>query len=89
MSVYAISKTFAFSAAHRLAQLPEEHKCHRLHGHNYEVTFVLQAETLNEYGFVEDYAQLNDMKLFIDSALDHRDLTELLPFDVTAEALAA
>ena len=30
-------REFTFEAAHRLTQVPEGHKCARLHGHSYRV----------------------------------------------------
>jgi 6-pyruvoyltetrahydropterin/6-carboxytetrahydropterin synthase len=68
---FRISKDFAFSASHQLAGLPIEHKCARLHGHNYVIKIVLQGIT-NEVGFVVDYAELDAVKLWIDAYLDHR-----------------
>ena len=35
--MYIISKEYHFSASHQLHDLPEDHPCHRLHGHNYVV----------------------------------------------------
>ena len=86
--MYTIAKEFHFSASHQLHGLPAEHQCARLHGHNYVVELVLQSETLNEYGFVVDYLELDDFKKFIDETLDHRHLNEVLDFATTAENLA-
>lgn len=35
--MYRIGKRFMFEAAHHLPDLPEGHKCARLHGHSYTV----------------------------------------------------
>ncbi len=86
--MYTISKEFHFSASHQLDGLPPEHQCARMHGHNYVIELVLQAETLNEHGFVVDYLELNPFKTFIDETLDHRHLNEVLDFATTAENLA-
>lgn len=64
--MYRISKRFGFSASHIIEGLPEGHQCGRLHGHNYEVELILQAETLNSVGFVVDYGDLKSFKTFID-----------------------
>lgn len=87
--MYTIAKTFEFSAAHHLPELPEGHKCRNQHGHNFAVTLVLAAEELDQYGFVMDYAGLASVREFIDNNLDHKDLNEVLEFDPTAESLAA
>ena len=87
--MYKISKEYHFSASHQLFQLPDDHPCSRLHGHNYVVEVVLESETLNEFGFVRDYRELDDLKKYIDDKFDHRHLNDVLGDDnVTAENLA-
>lgn len=87
--MYTISKDYHFSASHILPQLPSDHPCSRMHGHNYVVTVELQSETLNSYGFVRDYRELDDLKRFIDDKLDHHHLNDILGDDnVTAEQIA-
>lgn len=76
--MYIISKDFHFSASHRLDHLPETHKCHRLHGHNYVARVVLAADRLDERGFVADYAEMDVVKQFIDRQWDHQHLNDLL-----------
>jgi 6-pyruvoyltetrahydropterin/6-carboxytetrahydropterin synthase len=68
---FNISKEFMFSAAHRLAGLPPEHQCARLHGHNYIVRVVLAGD-LNEVGFVRDYGDLDKFKQYLNEQWDHR-----------------
>jgi 6-pyruvoyltetrahydropterin/6-carboxytetrahydropterin synthase len=84
---YRISKTFGFSAAHHLPQLPEGHKCRRPHGHNYTVTLVLAARDLDGWGMVLDYGDLDPVRAWIAATLDHRNLNDVLE-DPTAERLA-
>lgn len=87
--MYKISKEFAFSAAHSLFGLPDEHPCSRLHGHNYVVTIHLKSDKLNPHGFVRDYNELNFIKEYIDIKLDHRNLNEILaPLNSSAENIA-
>lgn len=86
-----IRKRFAFSASHQLSHLPPEHPCARLHGHNYEVEFVLCASAPNEQtGFVQDYRELDIVKQYLDDRLDHRHLNDVFGDSrkTTAEALA-
>jgi 6-pyruvoyltetrahydropterin/6-carboxytetrahydropterin synthase len=66
-----ISKEFHFSAAHRLSGLHKDHPCSRLHGHNYIVEVLLVGQ-LNSVGFVQDYGELDKIKYYIDTELDHR-----------------
>ncbi len=86
--MYTISKRFCFSASHIIDGLPDGHQCARLHGHNYDVEVVLQASTLDRYGFVVDYGDLKPFKQLIDDQLDHRHLNDVLPGATTAEAIA-
>jgi 6-pyruvoyltetrahydropterin/6-carboxytetrahydropterin synthase len=87
--MYRITKEFHFSASHRLAGLPEDHPCARLHGHNYIVVVELSAAELDAHGFVRDYRELAPLKHYIDEALDHRHLNDVFGHEqVTAEFLA-
>ncbi|WP_042689694.1 6-carboxytetrahydropterin synthase [Azospirillum sp. B506] len=87
--MYTITKSFAFSASHRIGGLPTSHPCSNLHGHNYTVEVVLYAPELNEVGFVRDYRDLGDFKHFLDETVDHRHLNDVLGHDrTTAEELA-
>lgn len=89
IAMYTIHKEYHFSASHQLPQLPDDHPCSRLHGHNYVVEVELQSETLNAHGFVRDYRELDALKVFIDDTLDHHHLNDVLGHDaVTAEQLA-
>lgn len=85
-----ISKTFDFDAAHRLDRLPEEHKCHRLHGHTYRVEIRLRGEPGGRLGMLIDYAEIAAAWAPIDAALDHRYLNDIPGLEVpTTEVLAA
>lgn len=86
--MFKISKEFHFSASHRLDHLPEEHPCHRLHGHNYIIIIELYSPTLNKIGFVKDYRELDFIKKWIDDNLDHRHLNDIFPVAPTAEYMA-
>lgn len=85
---FVIGKTFSFEAGHRLPGLPPGHKCARQHGHGYQVEISLTAPSLEEPGFVTDFASLAPFKHFLDTELDHRNLHEILPFAPTSERLA-
>ncbi|WP_045392264.1 6-pyruvoyl tetrahydropterin synthase family protein [Falsirhodobacter sp. alg1] len=87
--MFRITKEFAFSASHQLMDLPPEHQCARLHGHNYIVLIELSARDLDANGFVRDYGELAPLKSYIDDRFDHRHLNDVLDDPmVTAEKLA-
>lgn len=104
MPFYRITKTWAFAASHRITQLGPDHKCFRLHGHNYAVTVRLSTEGHPRRGSVpvehhsgaemmEDYGFLADtIGEWIDETFDHRHLNDVMPAlgatSTTAEALA-
>ena len=85
---FTIAKRFAFSASHALTAVPEDHKCRRLHGHNYEVEVICAADELDARGMVVDYFDLDPVTRFIDDTIDHRHLNDVLPGEPTAEVLA-
>ena len=85
--MYTISKQFEFSASHQLNHLPNEHKCQRLHGHNFIAELVLKSPVLDNNGFVVDYGDLKPFKDYIDQTLDHRHLNDIIEVP-TAENIA-
>lgn len=85
---FTIAKRFAFSASHVLTKVPEDHKCRRLHGHNYEAEIICASDDLDERGMVVDYFDLDPAKRLIDERLDHRHLNDVVDGEPTAEHLA-
>ena len=86
--MFEITKAFRFEAAHQLPHLGDNHKCARMHGHNYYVAVILQADLL-EQGMVEDYGVLSDtLGVWLKDTLDHRLLNDaLVPFDLVAASM--
>ncbi|MCH5216122.1 MAG: 6-carboxytetrahydropterin synthase QueD [Muribaculaceae bacterium] len=82
--MYYITKTLEISATHKLS-LNYESKCSNFHGHNWIITIYCKAEKLNENGMVIDFS---NVKEFITSALDHKCLNDVFPFNPTAENIA-
>jgi len=70
-------KTFTFEAAHLLPNVPEDHKCRRLHGHSYRVRLCVEGELHPELGWVLDFADLAAAFAPVREALDHRYLNEI------------
>lgn len=88
MSTYRVSKRFGFAASHVLHGLGPDHPCSRLHGHNYEVEVMAEADELDHRGFVVDFGELDDVKRWIDETLDHRHLNDVMEGQPSAEAIA-
>lgn len=80
--MFRVTKTFTAECAHRIPSLPPGHKCARLHGHTYRIEITLQAEQLNEHGFIRDLGELEPVKRWIVDHLDHSEI------GLSTEALA-
>lgn len=67
--MYAITRKYSFSAAHRIEGHP---KCGRLHGHNYEVTVEVRSKSLPSDGMLIDYGELDKIVKPLIDQMDHR-----------------
>jgi 6-pyruvoyltetrahydropterin/6-carboxytetrahydropterin synthase len=72
-----IFKVFQFEAAHLLPNLPEGHKCRRLHGHSFRVEVHVEGEVDAHTGWVIDFADIKDRFKPILKRLDHYYLNEI------------
>ncbi len=72
-----LRKTYQFEAAHRLPLLPPTHKCHRLHGHSFQVELVVVGDSHPLTGWVMDYAEITQAFQPLWDQLDHRYLNEV------------
>lgn len=83
-----IAKEFDFDAAHWLPNVPEGHKCRRMHGHTYRVVVSLIGEP-DARGMVVDYAEIAEAWAHVHSKVDHRVLNEVRGLEnPTTEVLA-
>lgn len=84
-----LTHEFRFEAAHRLPEVPEGHKCARLHGHSFRVEVAVRGPVDARSGWFVDYQQIHDAWAPLDAALDHRYLNEVAGLDnPTSERLA-
>jgi 6-pyruvoyltetrahydropterin/6-carboxytetrahydropterin synthase len=72
-----ISKSFHFSAAHMLPNVPKGHKCGRLHGHTFHVEVQLSGAVDPELGWIQDFGDLKRAFEPVEEQLDHRYLNEI------------
>jgi 6-pyruvoyltetrahydropterin/6-carboxytetrahydropterin synthase len=72
-----IYKEFHFEAAHRLPNVPEGHKCARLHGHSFHVRIVLAGDVGETSGWIMDFADLKTAFAPLHDQLDHRYLNDI------------
>jgi len=72
-----IYKTFWLEAAHRLPNVPEGHKCARLHGHSFRVDIHVSGELGKDSGWVMDFADIKTAFKPLFDQLDHHYLNEV------------
>lgn len=72
-----IFKEFCFEAAHRLPNLPEGHKCRRLHGHSFRVEIHVRGPIREPEGWIVDYADVKAAFRPFHEMLDHHYLNEV------------
>jgi 6-pyruvoyltetrahydropterin/6-carboxytetrahydropterin synthase len=84
-----ISQAFRFEAAHRLPNVPQTHRCHRMHGHSYRVELVLSGPVDISTGFVADFFDVEEAFAPLLKMLDHHTLNEVQGLEnPTAENIA-
>jgi 6-pyruvoyltetrahydropterin/6-carboxytetrahydropterin synthase len=84
-----ISQAFTFEAAHRLPNVPETHRCHRLHGHSYRVELRLEGPVDANSGFVADFFDIEAAFAPLLARLDHNCLNDVAGLEnPTAENIA-
>lgn len=72
-----IYKAFTIEAAHRLPNLPESHKCYRLHGHSFKIEVHVTGEVDQSTGWIMDFADISAAFKPLFERLDHHYLNEI------------
>jgi 6-pyruvoyltetrahydropterin/6-carboxytetrahydropterin synthase len=72
-----LTRDFRFEAAHLLPEVPEGHKCRRLHGHSYKITVEVSGDVDPETGWLIDFADLKEAWQPLHDRLDHYYLNEI------------
>jgi 6-pyruvoyltetrahydropterin/6-carboxytetrahydropterin synthase len=72
-----IFKEFSIEAAHWLPNVPEGHKCRRLHGHSFHIEIHVAGPLDERLGWVMDFGDIKDAFRCIEDQLDHRCLNEV------------
>ena len=72
-----VFKSFSFEAAHRLPNLPPEHKCFRMHGHSYRIELHVEGPLDEELGWVVDFGEIKQVAGPVLERLDHRVLNDI------------
>ncbi len=83
-------KVFDFEAAQTLPNVPEGHKCTRMHGHSFKVEVSIEGEVDPKVGWVYDHARISGAMRPLIEKLDHSYLNEVEGLEnPTIENLAA
>jgi 6-pyruvoyltetrahydropterin/6-carboxytetrahydropterin synthase len=84
-----IFREFTFEAAHRLPNVPDGHKCARLHGHSYLAVVHVAGPVDEETGWVQDFGDIKTAFKPLEEQLDHRYLNDVPGLEnPTSEVLA-
>ncbi|MBF0466202.1 MAG: 6-carboxytetrahydropterin synthase QueD [Nitrospirae bacterium] len=76
--MFELSVESTFAAAHQLRGY--KGKCEALHGHNWRVQVVVQADKLNEIDIAVDFHDIKKLTKDVTSQLDHAFLNDIFPF---------
>ncbi len=72
-----IFKAFTLESAHRLPNVPEGHKCARVHGHSFRVEIHVRGPVDEHLGWVMDFAELKSAFEPLFLQLDHHYLNDV------------
>lgn len=84
-----VTRRYHFESAHWLPNVAIDHKCHRMHGHNYEVEITIAGPVMGT-GFLIDFFDLDKIVEPLIRQIDHRTLNDVRGLEnPTAELIAA
>lgn len=84
-----VFRVFQVEAAHFLPNVPEGHKCRRMHGHSFRIEVHVGGEVGDDSGWVMDFAELKAAFRPLFETLDHHCLNDIEGLDnPTSENLA-
>jgi 6-pyruvoyltetrahydropterin/6-carboxytetrahydropterin synthase len=72
-----IYKHFTIEAAHLLPNVPEKHKCRRLHGHSFRIEIHMNGPVQEKSGWIMDFAEITRAFQPLYDQLDHHYLNEI------------
>jgi 6-pyruvoyltetrahydropterin/6-carboxytetrahydropterin synthase len=72
-----IFRVFQIEAAHFLPNVPDGHKCKRMHGHSFRIEIRVGGEPGEDSGWVMDFADLRRAFQPLFDQLDHHCLNDI------------
>jgi 6-pyruvoyltetrahydropterin/6-carboxytetrahydropterin synthase len=82
-------KDFRFEAAHWLPNVPEGHKCRRMHGHSFRGEIAVRGAVDPKTGWLIDFADLKKSVDPIVQELDHYCLNDIAGLDNPTSEMVA
>lgn len=73
-----IRREFHYDSAHRLPNVPDGHKCGRLHGHTYRLVVEVDGSVAADTGWVMDFAHIDAEVDLVLADLDHHYLNDII-----------
>ena len=68
---------FDFAAARYLPRLALSHRCHRLHGHTFQIEMTIRGELDQDSGWIVDFDDVDRIMGELKDELDHRQLNDI------------
>ena len=88
MDEIELIRDFSFDAAHLLPNVPEGHKCKRLHGHTFHFKIHLKGIVDEQTGWLMDFGDIKKVvKPLIENHLDHYYLNDVVGLEIQTEQL--
>jgi 6-pyruvoyltetrahydropterin/6-carboxytetrahydropterin synthase len=72
-----VFRVFQVEAAHRLPEVPADHKCARIHGHSFRIEIHVSGGVGERSGWVMDFADLRTAFQPLFDRLDHHYLNDI------------
>lgn len=72
--ILRLERKYEVQAAHSLPATDESHKCHRTHGHNWIIELTVEGEVDTRFGWVVDFATIDQCFKPIFEMIDHQNL---------------
>lgn len=72
-----ITKKFRFESAHYLPEMPEGHKCRRLHGHSFQMEVNVMGDIHPKTGLLMDFGDIKALVKPYVQMLDHWCINEV------------
>ena len=72
-----VYRIFQIEAAHRLPNVPDGHKCARIHGHSFRIEVHVSGPLGEKSGWVMDFADINQAFQPLFDRIDHHYLNDI------------